>query len=404
VEFDVAIASEGIRAGKPEAIKYLQAGSDFFHQALNLEASRWSKKTFTAYDGILAGPESLGHLKENHSIVDKSVGPTRLETYASCPYRYYLGSILGLEALVEPEREHTINPLDRGSLVHSLLWRFFTKIRDSKNRIPFVIEPGDLPLLHEALAETFADFEKRGVTGYPLMWEMEKTDIAMRMEELFDEEMAAGGGEARVYLPAYFEVRYGMESRGDDESDISSEEPVHVTFGDRKIALRGKIDRIDLSPDLSHARVIDYKTGKGRPAYKPNDLMQGTSLQLALYLKAAYEILNRIHQEVSIDYAEYYCTSHTGKKRHIRFDYSELMAQRKELTFILDTIADGVEAGNFFAHPQSSCQYCDFLRICGGDAEREAVYARKADDRRIKAFRKMQDMGKDKGEDKATDD
>jgi hypothetical protein len=127
--------------------------------------------------------------------------------------------------------------------------------------------------------------------------------------------------------------------------------------------------------------------------------MQGTSLQLALYLKAAYEIINRIHEEVAIDYAEYYCTSHSGKNRHIRFDYSELMAQRKELAFILETIADGIEAGNFFAHPQDTCRYCDFQRICGVEAEREAVYERKAGDRRIKGFRAMQQMGKDKGSD-----
>ncbi len=394
-EFDIAIASEGIATRKPDAIKYLQANSDFFHASLNLEASRWSKRVFTAYDGILAGAEALGYLKDIHSIVGTSVGPTRLETYASCPYRYYLGSILDLKALVEPERQDTISALDRGSLIHSLLWRLFTKIRNRKKGIPFGVEPTDLPLLHEALAETFEDFEKRGITGYPLMWEMEKADIAVRMEELFDEEIRPEGEDEQIYLPAYFEIRYGMKARGSDESDISDESPVPVKFGDRQIALRGKIDRIDLSPDLAHARIVDYKTGKGKPKYKPKDLMQGTSLQLALYLRAAYEILNRIHEEVSVDYAEYYCTSHAGKKRHIRFDYAELMVQRKELAFILDTIADGIEAGSFFAHPQETCQYCDFVRVCGAEAERETVYERKADDKRIKNFRTMKDMGSD---------
>ena len=82
-----------------------------------------------------------------------------------------------------------------------------------------------------------------------------------------------------------------------------------------KITLVGKIDRVDQEAE-GGLHIIDYKTGRSTPSYKDNDLMQGTSLQLALYLRAAYEILNCIHEEVEVDYAEYYSIAQAGKKRH----------------------------------------------------------------------------------------
>ena len=36
---------------------------------------------------------------------------------------------MGIEALREPEKEVTITPLDKGTLIHSILWEFFTDLK-----------------------------------------------------------------------------------------------------------------------------------------------------------------------------------------------------------------------------------------------------------------------------------
>jgi RecB family exonuclease len=402
VEFDIALVSKDIAAGRPDGLSYLQATSPFLTRALDLELSRWGKRAFTPYDGIVAGKQSRKHLKDKYSIVGKSVGPTRLETYATCPYRYYLSNILRLEALVEPEHVETIDALDRGSLIHSILWEFFHSLKKrAKNKVPVAIKESDFDVLVKVAEDRFAHFEKLGRTGYPILWEMEKDEIRVHLEGVFHEQLAEAGPEGSGFLPAYFEVRYGMASRDSEESDISTEEPVAVPFGGREISLRGKIDRIDMTPGLKRARVIDYKTGKSKPKKKDNDFGEGTALQLPLYLRAAYALLNRIHGEVDLDYAEYYNTGITGKKRHIKFDYSELLARKAELTGILDTIADGIEAGNFFAYPGDQCTWCDFTPICGTAGQRLTIYDRKSGDKRIKAFRKMKGEDEEKAEEKA---
>jgi superfamily I DNA/RNA helicase len=390
VEFDIALVSQDLATGRPGGLTYLQARSPFLTRALDLEVSRWGKRAFTPYDGMMAGKQAQRHLKEKYSIVGKSVGPTRLETYATCPYQYYLSNILGLEALVEPERVEAVDPLERGSLIHSILWEFFHTLSvRAKGKVPFPVRESDFEILIETAEKRFARFERLSHTGYAILWEMEKQEIRGHLGDLFYEQILEGGPEGSGFLPAYFEVRYGMKGRDPEESDISTEEPVPLEFGGRKISLRGRIDRIDMTPDLKQARVIDYKTGKSAPKQKDNDFGRGTTLQLPLYLHAAETILKTIHGRVALDCAEYYNIGFRGTKRHIKFDYAELDARRAELDGILDTIADGIEAGSFFAYPGDQCTWCDFKPICGTAGQRLAIYDRKSEDKRISAFRRM---------------
>jgi RecB family exonuclease len=393
-EFDLAIASRDLVTNIPDGISYLSKTSDSFVRALDLESAKWGKSPFTPYDGVLTSKMSREHLAAKYSLLSRSVAPTRLETYATCPYKYYLEEVLRIKALVEPEHVETIDPRERGGLIHTILWEFFTALKQKhKGRVPVVVEQPDLGLLHATARRNLDRYEKLGLTGYPMMWKIEQRGIVTRLEELFAEEL-----EQTDYFPAYFEVRYGMASRGEVESEASVDEAVPVLFGKRKISLRGKIDRIDLSRDCRRARVVDYKTGKSRPSYKDNDLAEGKSLQLPFYLYAAGEIMKRLHEGLRVDYAEYYHMALAGSKRHIRFDYDELEEQKKNLAFIVGTIADGIETGLFFAYPPGdACHYCDFSLICG--TARDYIYERKSRDRRIGAFLKMKGEAGDQEED-----
>jgi RecB family exonuclease len=170
-----------------------------------------------------------------------------------------------------------------------------------------------------------------------------------------------------------------------EESEISTDEPVPLEFGRRRIFLRGKIDRIDLSADGRKARVIDYKTGK--PHAKEDDLQGGTTLQLPLYIYAARHILKSLHPEVGELSAEYYHLVARGKKRHIGFGGDRLEEKREELAGILNTIADGIATGLFFPLPGDLCRWCGFAMACG--ARRHEMLSRKLRDPRAEAFLRM---------------
>lgn len=396
VEFDLSVVQHALDAGKTSDAAYLGKLSPFFRQGLRAELSRWGSRHFTAYDGVLGSPEARKMLRESYRVTGRGVSPTRLETYAGCPFKYLLGSILGIKKMIEPERARTIDPMDRGKLIHDILYEFYEEIGRQRG-VAFKLKESDAEKLLSGAGKALERFEKTGVTGYRAMWELEKTDILSDLRTFFILEL----GE-NEFLPAYFELRFGMEESEEKDSRFSTAKPVLIPVGKESIMLRGRIDRIDISPSAGQARVVDYKTGIKYG--KQNDFKGGTMLQLPLYLKAAQQLLENLDGNIRVRGAEYYFMTGRGDFRRVGFDAEELDKQEAELGQILRTIASGIDSGFFPACPTDDiCKYCDFSLICG--SWKTALFERKRSDARASQFLKMR-LGEEKtaseakGEDK----
>ncbi|MFH1314373.1 MAG: PD-(D/E)XK nuclease family protein [Candidatus Eisenbacteria bacterium] len=382
LEYDLAKALHEIADRKPRHLLLLRETCNPFNRALKLEAERWGRRVFTSYDGVLStrGPKTA--LPGIHSIASRTVSPTRLETYARCPYRYLLESVMRIEPLVEPERAERISPLDRGKLIHQILWEFLMQIKKERG-FPVRIQPGDRDMLKKIATRRFAEFEQHGNTGYPALWAIEQDTIFGDLDRFVEEQVPE-----TEFLPAYFEVRYGMKPYDAEESEISTETPVPLSIGNREISIRGKIDRIDISPDGKRGRVIDYKSGR---AYgRANDLGGGANLQLPLYMIAAEWILKDLHKAIRMEGAEYYhITEEKDKKRHVGFDRETLESRTQDLATIIDTIVDSIECGLFFASPGEHCGSCDYEFICG--AYRHTIFEMKCEDPAARGLMKIRD-------------
>ena len=101
------------------------------------------------------------------------VSPSALETWATCPHKFFLSRVLRLSAL-PGEEEEDMSALERGVLVHRILERFVKERRQT-----------DADLL-ELAEEEFVIAEGRGVTGYPLLWDLAKEDIRARLQSVRD--------------------------------------------------------------------------------------------------------------------------------------------------------------------------------------------------------------------------
>lgn len=379
VEYDLSVGQEMTAAKRLSSLLYLREVSSFFEKGLRLEFSRWGKRTFTAYDGILDSEEALQVLSKRYSIFKKSISPTQLEAYASCPYHYLLNVIMGVEALTEPEKEATISPLDRGKLIHDILYEFYSDLKKERG-VSLRLKQEDLKRLMETARKKFVEFEQTGVTGFPMMWELEKRSMLDSLRDFFKEEL-----EEIEFIPTYFEVRYGMKPYDFKESEISTEAPVLLNIGKNTLNLKGKIDRIDLTQDGKRGRVRDYKTGN--ISAKENEFQGGRTLQLPLYLHAARQLLSRIHPGIEIESAEYYFLR-DGKP--IPFEGAQLDEKEGELQEILETLASGIEDGIFIPVPDhQGCKYryCDFRTICGSWAQ--ILFNRKSDDPKVKRYLKV---------------
>ncbi len=381
VEYDLSIGQIETKKKRPEAMLYLKEVSPFFGKGLQLELSRWEKETFTPFEGIFSSEESHRILREGHSISKEPISPTLLQNYASCPYQYFLKEVLEIEPLIEPEKVSRINPLEKGSLIHRILWRFFTDIKKAKGE-RFSLEPKDLKELLKIAHQEFNAFEQRGITGFPMLWELEKKDILDDLIHLFEEEL-----RDREFVPCYFEVSYGMRLHGSQPSELSTEKPVFVTLGGQEISLRGRIDRIDLKEKgrKVKAKVIDYKTGKVYA--KGNDFQGGTNLQLPLYLFATEQLLKDLGKDIEVECAEYVYLRERKKKRHVPFQSSEMEKREEELHRIIRVITGGIEEGVFIAMPGKFCENCDFKLVCGTWIK--YLFNRKKSDPKVEEFLKM---------------
>ncbi|MFN8037306.1 MAG: PD-(D/E)XK nuclease family protein [Acidimicrobiia bacterium] len=357
-ERDLRALNQWARTGRVDTHPLLE--SEPVVRAGMAAARQRSRRRMTPYLGL------VGALPELALALDRPLSATALERYATCPFQYFLQSVLHVEALELPEDADALAPLTRGSLVHDILHEFVA----SSPRLA----PGrrwsaeDRARLREIAGRRFDDAVAGGFAGRPLVAELQRRRLARELDQTLrtDERVRAELG----VVPAAVEVTFGP-----DEELPALE--VTVAPG-RTIVFRGRIDRVDRSPDGSRLAVWDYKTGrKARfPVGADDRLVGGTRLQLAIYGLAARRAWGG---DLPVDVG-YWFTTEDASKAVVGYPLDDAL---EALTPTLDTLTDGIAAGRFPARPgveqndtYANCRRCAFDRVCPTDRDRSWSHLR----------------------------
>ena len=365
-EYDLNQAEAALRERNMASLDYLHRLSPFFTGSLRAEAKRWGKKQFTEFDGVLSSRQSRTLLERRLAQNAFSFSPTRLETYARCPYRYFLEVLLDLGPWEETDKLEALSPPDRGTLVHRILFLFFSRLKKER-RLPLAAQDRAYlnSLLMELAERVLQDFAAERATGYPLLWSLEKSRIRMSLEGFLKTELKDQEGFAPAYLEQSFHCPFPLDDK-------------------EGIILRGRIDRIDLSPDGKRARIIDYKTGKPQPI-KDGEFKGGEALQLPLYLYAA----GRQLQGVEVTGAAYTYVSEQAAYRRYLFTTEGWAGKLKTLRFLVGAAVAGIRKGIYPPRP-ASCSPCRFPLVCGHAAR--VLYERKCQDPRIAFLERIKEI------------
>ena len=370
-------------------------------RALDLGIAR-NGSNFTEWDGNLVGvsEEERGERGARQSrfrshlltagFSNRPLAPTRLERWAACPFSYFLGNVLRIGSVETPEDVFSISALERGSLVHKILDEFMRSVAES----------GTMPTPHEAWGvehrdalfniaqERFARAESDGVTGRPVMWEIERAQILADLDTFLERDAAL---RARFGVtPSAFEVKFGLP-------DGPWQEAVWSLDGGERVRFRGVIDRVDTSPDGRTALVIDYKTGSPRPysglENDPTD--RGRRLQLGVYALAADGGLERVENVLS---AYWFVTTRGGfalaPKEPVDGSSEKV---RGRLGEVVGGIVSGIRGGVFPANPGGrnarfgfeNCGFCEFDSLC--PSRRDRMWDRKQGDAMLAGYRDLID-------------
>ena len=352
--------------------RYLLEANPHLARALRFRARRWFPK-WTVADGLVnPAPEALAAL-QRHLPSARSFSPTALQHFAACPYRFLLQAIHRLAPREVPEAIEELDPLQRGSLVHEVLYELLSQLR-AEGRLPMT--EADFPALRDRLDVVLAAVAERY-----------RDLLAPAIDRVWEDGIASIRSDVREWLvratrdpewvPIHFELSFGLPDRQTADA-ASVPDPVTLPVG---VRLRGSIDLVERRADGA-LRATDYKTGRARV---PRDAVigGGETLQPVLYAMA----LERLFEGATVQSGRlYYCT-HAGEYTEVVIPLESYA--RSAIGEVVSIVNDAITTGFIPAAPApGACEYCDYRSVCGPNEEQRV--SKKSRDKLVR-LRKLRD-------------
>ncbi len=299
----------------------------------------------------------------------RGISPTALEVYGECPFKYFMGKVLELASLEEPELVEMLSPGDLGILYHNILRDFYHALIEKKYFDAKRPEIAHHALLHDVARRHFEEVERRVPIPYPIVWEIKKEEILAALAQFTAYDLDRIG---RIgYIPAYLERTIKASPPG----DVLKENP--------RMVWKGTIDRIDLQKagDIVRYRIIDYKSGKFIKENLIRSAIRGQRLQIPFYIvMAEYLLLEEMQggriprapanlEEASfIHVAEEVEDKKGGKaipeKAITGADWKDI---EKQCWATVKEFLHGIREGMFpvtLSEDAGRCDWCDFAAAC----------------------------------------
>ena len=343
-------------------------------RALRFRARRWIRK-WTSADGLVEPIPEARLALGKHGFSQRSFSPTALQNFALCPYKFLLHTIHRLSPRQTPEAIEEIDPLQRGKLVHEVMFELLSALQreGALPLSPSSFEPlrDRLDALLDWIAERYHDDLSPAI---PRVWDDGVASMRADLREWLRRACESQDG----WVPHRFELSFGLRDRRAEDSH-SQKEAVALDCG---VRLRGSIDLVEQNAQGA-LRATDYKTGKVR-AEQQSVVSGGKVLQPLLYAL----VLERMFPESKIDSGRlYYCT-HAGGYEAIEIPLDTFA--RTTVADVVAVVADAIERGFLPAAPaERECEWCDYQVVCGPHEEQRTK--RKAHDalaslRRLRAL------------------
>ncbi len=227
-------------------------------------ANGWERKLDRAVTAFRR-PTHISHPQVLEQLGSRlTFNVTELERFADCSSAWFVERFLDPRSI-----DAEVDPKLRGSVAHSALFKFFTRLPKELGveKLDERVEDGAVRLMRACLDEALAGVRME-------MTEMQARELDQTLwrdlEAVVHEECA---GELPL-VPRRFEVAFGSER-------AAPELQRGLDLGDG-ITLSGKIDRIDVDPFSARGIVQDYKSGKH--AHSAVEIEKELRLQIPLYM------------------------------------------------------------------------------------------------------------------------
>lgn len=361
--------------------------------------SRRSPET-TEYDGWLS-PET----HEQFANANTPMSPSRVDSYATCGFKFYMDYRLGYDAPDEQSLEPDAGAA--GQFVHEVLARLYKSLQDDPGD-PVSIDDPDA--YHDAMYEAaMTELDRPYIRRYDSVFHEGWLTrlLAGLTPDNRDNEYAGPPGYRGLFVrvleavadeqeqvttrPALFEAAIGLDTDDGDATTVLDPDPVDLAG----VSVRGKVDRVDVVPDTDPREFValDYKTGSS-PSIQ--EVRGGVSFQLPLYLRlldaalpsdrewtpigAAYYDLD-VPSTATLEKSPLTADDHAAWHGHsgkplLRHSSETLFDSPEDFReFLFETtdqrlrdLSESIEQGIF--HPTlldaetANCEYCEYAHVC----------------------------------------
>lgn len=355
---------------------------EYYRHALAVQKLRFnSGDVESVYNGYINSDKSIIS-RESEELINaqfeiiknKQYSISQLETYAKCPFKFFIERVLTIKPEKEPTEE--IEAIEMGNLLHLVFFEFFTFLRDKKIKL-YDCTDDQYAFARKRLFE----IAKREIDEMPFssplsFYEKEKIlgingdETNSILFKLLKHERESFDG----YEPKYFETPFGNVDKEKSETSLKDNSSILMNG----VRLKGKIDRIEINEKEKLLRVVDYKLSGKKPTKE--ELMTGISLQLPVYLAAAEQILFDSYNEKLVPlemviYSLKFMAGELGKDKvkiiskkdddEIALVAGLISDSKKYISNYVHSISEGVfHLSKHANRDKIVCNYCGLKSIC----------------------------------------
>jgi ATP-dependent helicase/DNAse subunit B len=325
----------------------------------------WRNPAFDEYFGNLEVQAKVGPIwQRNHAI---PLSSTRIDSYLQCPYKFFSGTILGLNDNDRSDFLDEFSATAFGTYFHQAMDKFIKDLA-AQGQLPaagesFPAESAQV-FLSRYLEPSFNRFIATGKNGWNRSLEMHVTKLIRTLAVFFQTEAAHLRSELGlavyssedsfgkgVLLPEH-EATIEMKSWNVEIKDEEGEP--------HKIV--GQVDRLDLSPDRKSVGVLDFKTGSRKTfvekklgILKTKQSDNVMTLQDVIYRAAA---LQRFGENVFVT-VNFVFPTQPEDKMFVEAIYAH--DPKGLLPKTLSKIKASGVTGNYPAQADAYCKPCEYL-------------------------------------------
>lgn len=237
----------------------------------NIPSTELSSVPPTHAHALLHDADTIAHVRDR--LRDHVFSITELETFAACPFRHFARYILGIN--IPDEETPEIPAKDEGQIIHRLLEHYY---RQPLQLASDISDDDRNAAIHAHLTTLLTRDIRTSTPLHQIQIDRLVARGTAAIERDFNDAKRLGPDALQ---PAHLEWQFGYH----DVPPLL----LRDTEG-RTVAIRGKVDRIDVHPTQKRLLVLDYKNRAADPII--GDIQKGQHLQIPLYLMAVQKLFS----------------------------------------------------------------------------------------------------------------